>query len=298
MGIYVKLIKCYTNLQGKNIMISIIICSRNADIKQELKANIKETIGDVSYELVVIDNSQCKYSIFQAYNQGVQCAQYPVLCFIHEDVVFMSKDWGDKICQSFQNRAVGLLGVIGGHYMGNFSRSWGDSGLISGQVIQGGRKGHAVKIVHDEYRYLNGDVVAVDGLFLASKKILFDNGTLSWDETSYEGFHFYDMDISMQVLKAGLSIKIIDGLLIQHNSCSFYNDSFYQNYKIFYTKWGNIFPVISPLVSPELQRTAYLNVLESHVQQGTRLSHCNKLMKCFPYKIATKIRLLLGCDVW
>lgn len=279
-------------------MISIIICSRNADVKSELRKNIKETIGDTPYELIVIDNSKSTYSIFQAYNQGVLRAKYPFLCFIHEDIYFKTPNWGDMICRLSQNQDVGLLGVIGGHYMGNFSRSWGDSRLISGQVIQGEKDGYACEFVHNEYHDLGEDVVAVDGLFLASKKTLFDDGTLYWDETSYDGFHFYDMDISMQVLKAGLKIRLVGGLLIQHNSHSVYNESFYQNYKIFYTKWSHFLPVNSGTLSQDLAQTAYVNILDSNVQMGIQLYRRNKIMKYWPYRIATKIMLLLGYEVW
>lgn len=52
-------------------MLSLIICSRTPRISEELERNIAETIG-CEYELVVIDNSKNKYSIFSAYNQGVR----------------------------------------------------------------------------------------------------------------------------------------------------------------------------------------------------------------------------------
>lgn len=279
-------------------MISIIVCSRNADVKKELRTNIDETIGRTPHELIVIDNSNCDYSIFQAYNQGVQRAKYPILCFIHEDIIFKSLDWGDLICRLFRNEEIGLLGVIGGYYMGDFSKSWGDSGLIRGQIIQGGGKCCGIKFVHNECHDLGCNVVAVDGLFLVSKKELFGKGILFWDENSYDGFHFYDMDISMQVLKAGLKIQIVDDLLIQHNSHSVYNESFYKNYKAFYSKWRNFLPVSSCDFSEELQKMAYMNILESNVQLGIRLYRRNKVMNYLPYRIATKIMLLLGYDVW
>jgi hypothetical protein len=44
-------------------MISIIICSRTQTISSDLFENIKDTIG-CDYELVVIDNSENTYSIF------------------------------------------------------------------------------------------------------------------------------------------------------------------------------------------------------------------------------------------
>ena len=47
--------------------------------------NIANTIG-TEYELVHIDNSDPKYSIYEAYNEGVKLSKYDNLCFLHEDV--------------------------------------------------------------------------------------------------------------------------------------------------------------------------------------------------------------------
>lgn len=80
-------------------MISIAICSRTPDILAELRQNITETIG-CDFEWVVVDNSQNQYNIFQAYNEGVRRAKGDVLCFCHDDVKFLSTEWG-KQTQSY-----------------------------------------------------------------------------------------------------------------------------------------------------------------------------------------------------
>lgn len=95
-------------------MISIIICSRKADISRELKDNIAATIG-CEYELCVIDNSRNDYNIFTAYNEGVRRAKGDILCFMHEDILFHSEKWGTIVEEFFLEHAeAGLLGVIGG----------------------------------------------------------------------------------------------------------------------------------------------------------------------------------------
>ena len=65
-------------------MISIIICSRTATISKKLSANIAETIS-CDYELVIVDNSENKYSIFNAYNIGIKRSKGKYLCFVHDD---------------------------------------------------------------------------------------------------------------------------------------------------------------------------------------------------------------------
>ena len=51
-------------------MISIIICSRNPEMDKRLDENIRQTIG-AEYEIVLVDNSEGKYGICGAYNEGV-----------------------------------------------------------------------------------------------------------------------------------------------------------------------------------------------------------------------------------
>ena len=76
-----------------NNLLSLIICSRKADVSQELKDNVAATIG-CEYELCVIDNSRNEYNIFSAYNEGVRRAKGGILCFMHEDVLFRANGWG------------------------------------------------------------------------------------------------------------------------------------------------------------------------------------------------------------
>ena len=78
-------------------MISIVVCSRYPKIDVSLEKNIRDTIGDVQYEIVWIDNSHNQYSIFEAYNEGVSRSKGDYLCFMHEDIVYWSHDWGDLV---------------------------------------------------------------------------------------------------------------------------------------------------------------------------------------------------------
>ena len=105
-------------------MINIIICSRHKEISSELRTNLQSTIG-VDFELIVVDNSQNIYSIFQAYNEGVKRSCYPYLCFMHEDILFHTQDWGEKVMAHFEDTKVGLIGVAGGHCMLNTPSSCG-----------------------------------------------------------------------------------------------------------------------------------------------------------------------------
>jgi len=94
-------------------MISIIICSRKSIIDVRLSENLNDTIG-CEYELIIIDNSENKYSIFEAYNLGIQRSTGNYLCFIHDDILFHTLVWGNVIKSIFQSDLnIGLIGVAG-----------------------------------------------------------------------------------------------------------------------------------------------------------------------------------------
>lgn len=195
-------------------MISIIICSRKTEIPTELRQNIAETIG-CEHELVVIDNSQNKYSIFQAYNEGVKHSLGEVLCFMHEDILYRSNGWGKIITDVFEDNTIGLVGFAGTHFLSSSPFYWTDSPFISEHNLTND-KGTVLECFKDDYYNSNGiaDLVAVDGFCFFIKKKLFD--TIRFDDNTYSGFHAYDMDICMQVLKAGFRVCACNRVLIEH----------------------------------------------------------------------------------
>jgi hypothetical protein len=76
--------------------------------------NITETAG-VDVEIIPIDNSDNKYSIFSAYNTGYKKANFEYLCFLHEDISFKTHNWGQKLIQHLSKGGTGFVGIAGGN---------------------------------------------------------------------------------------------------------------------------------------------------------------------------------------
>lgn len=223
-------------------MISLIICSRKQDVSAELKENIRRTIG-TEYELVVIDNSDSSKSIFSAYNEGAARATGDFFCFMHEDILYRTVDWGRNVIRSFEDETVGLIGIAGGKYLPPFPGYWfsnPDDRCIN--IIQHSGKGDAA--VHD---YVNEaaadstDVVAVDGVWFCIRKNLFER--ISFDEAYYSGFHIYDLDICMQVLAAGYRCRVVYDILIEHFSIGNGGRTWLDSALRFVDKWRGSLPV-------------------------------------------------------
>ena len=221
------------------------MCSRLPDIPQSLKDNIAETIN-VKYELIVIDNSTNKHSIFSAYNEGVHLAKYPFICFAHEDILFRTQNWGQNVIKHFDDKTIGLIGMAGTHFLPKVPTYWTTSPFISEYNLTND-KGKLIECFHIDL--FQGkklvDVVACDGFCLFIRKELFK--FISYDEKTYTGFHYYDMDICMQVLETKHRVCICKDVLIEHSWSDNYSKAglnfFYYNQKLFFEKWKDHFPI-------------------------------------------------------
>ena len=116
-------------------MISIIICSRFQSISKELKDNIENTVG-VVHEIICIDNSKSQYDIFSAYNEGVKRSQYPLLCFMHEDILHYTSDWGKLLINHFRDLKVGLIGISGPRFISQIPGIWWGPGVQMQERMQ------------------------------------------------------------------------------------------------------------------------------------------------------------------
>ena len=238
------------------MMISIIVCSTKSAEDCSYVKNIEDTIGNVDYELIWIDNSESTYSIFEAYNKGVQLSKGDYLCFAHEDIFYRSNSWGEIVVDAFaRDFNVGMLGLVGGHVLTRISTCWWSTDrlrgvLWQGTVENGTYKSHLARWTKqdDTDKY----AVSVDGVWMVIRKSLFSR--IKFDSDTYSGFHFYDMDISMQVNCSGYKILIIDGVEVEHKSAGRVNASFYRNCIAFHKKWDKMLPIYSSLPSANDQR--------------------------------------------
>lgn len=245
-------------------MISIVVCSRMPDIPSDLKKNIKESIG-TDYELIVIDNSLNKYSIFSAYNEGLKIANGDILCYMHEDVYFHTSKWGSEVEKYFQLYPnAGMVGVAGTHYLASMPSAWWDSEICSGQLLQGATVNGEYRVVREDswldYKKNPTLVVSVDGLWMCFQRKVFD--MIKWDDSSFVGFHCYDTDISLQVWNAGYEVHIFWDMLLEHKSLGSAGADFYDSLNILYRKWKHILPLVEGVELSKSEMQARSRIVE------------------------------------
>jgi GT2 family glycosyltransferase len=244
-------------------MISIIICSRTEFISAELKSNIEETIG-VEFEIILINNSENRHSIFEAYNKGVEQSSYPFLCFMHDDIKYYSKDWGKKISTHFEDTQTGAIGIAGTPYAASLPGSWWGGGLVNQYLLPLDNDEPQITVTYKEPE-LKNEVVLLDGVWFCIRKELFDR--IRFDSKSYTGFHFYDVDISLQVQQSGYKLYSIFDVLIRHYTRGIMNQNWCENAMIFHKKWQAVLPLSSIELPYNERCEAGLKTLKEYIYQ-------------------------------
>lgn len=258
-------------------MLSLICCSQYEDIPKELSFNVQKTIG-VEYEWIWIYNQNNKYSIFEAYNIGVQKAQGKILCFMHQDIEYLSNNWGKLVENLLSRNDVDACAVAGADYYRK-SPSYYPCGKGHNKInlIQYTVDGD----IHWEEYNKSERIVVFDGLWFCIKKTCFDK--IRFDSTLYSGFHFYDIDIAVQMYVNRMNVYTIPDVWIKHYSSGNTNLLWLRNSFLFYEKWKNIMPInVNPVDQTEvllLEKEALYSAFRStiHFHELKLMIKCIKI---------------------
>lgn len=182
-------------------MISIIICSINNGYLQNVSENISKTIG-TGYELLVWDNHVEKKGICEVYNRMAERAKFPLLCFLHEDVLFETEGWGKILLNFFRDYpGTGVAGLAGSACKSAMFSGWHTNNSRYDYFNYTHRTNgvdHKVRQPADAAGNVF-PVVCIDGVFIVSRREVWQD--LRFDEARLKGFHFYDIDFSLRAAK-------------------------------------------------------------------------------------------------
>lgn len=207
-------------------MLSVIICSRAEIISNDLSKDIKNMVG-CEYELIVIDNSENRYSIFEAYNLGILRSKGDFLCFMHDDIRIHTQNWGNIIGMIFNaDSQIGLIGIAGSKIKTKMPSAWwhcADSCKrisviqhFANKEIKDWRIGWENEVLEE--------VVVIDGVFMVTRK----NDAVRFNE-QLTGFHNYDLNLSFEYIKRGFKVMVTKNILIEHFSIGKIDASWYNS---------------------------------------------------------------------
>jgi len=219
-----------------NVKISIVYSTRLID--QSFIDHLEKTCLHKGVEILPYVNNG-EYSLTEIYNKGLKEASSDIIVFCHDDIIFETKNWGDKLIKQFsKNPEYSILGVAGTNHMIN-GMWWEIRNAMHGTVKHtDGNKTWENKYSTNYGNQLK-EMIVLDGLFLAVDRNKIKN---KFDE-SFKGFHFYDISFCFENHINGAKLGLISNIKLIHKSIGGTNDEWVSNKEIFEKKYSEKLPL-------------------------------------------------------
>jgi tetratricopeptide (TPR) repeat protein len=210
--------------------ISVIICSITPAKFDRVSANYSALLKDLPHEIVGIHDAR---SLAEGYNRGAKRAKGEILVFSHDDIEIASPDFAPKLIGRLsQFDLIGIAGtdrVCGGAWM---DAQWPH---VFGQVGMPAAQGNRIMVTAFLIRGTSATPMqALDGVFFATRRPVVEK--IQFDESTFDGWHLYDLDFSYRVAGAGFRLGVCNDLLIVHQSGGDYGEAWYQYARKFMRK--------------------------------------------------------------
>jgi hypothetical protein len=200
-----------------NRLVSIVICSNTRAKFEKVMVNFRERLGPVPHEVIGIHDAR---SLSEGYNRGVVRSRGDIVVFSHDDIRIVSPDFAAKLFASLAQ--CDLVGVAGTTLLR--SAAWGRSGWphLAGQVGHTLPDGRRLVVLYGLQDRLVLGAQAFDGLFFAVRREVLER--VRFDESTFDGWHFYDVDFTFSAFLAGLRLGIRTDLLVWHDSTGSFDE--------------------------------------------------------------------------
>lgn len=217
-------------------MMSIVICSIDESRYSAVCANYRQAFAGEPVEIIGIRDAK---SMCEGYNRGIQQSHGDVVIFSHDDVEIIGTQSARRLRAHLQR--YDLLGIAGTTRL--VGPRWVEAGppFLFGQVAQinSSGKGYDVAIWNATLP-AHGEMQALDGVFLCARRNVVEQ--LQFDESTFGGFHLYDLDFSFRAYRAGFKLAVINDLPMIHASMGEFGDRWAEDAERFVRKHGSALP--------------------------------------------------------
>lgn len=181
-------------------MISILTRVRYPELYRKMQESARGTAsGPIMFSMMEDDGSP---RIAESYNLLGATSMADILLFVHDDIVFLSKGWDDKIREAL---------VLGFDVVGVCGSQKYDGGMVfdSGKQYSAGRvvsrvgDKRVVKLM--ENRSEIEPVRVIDGMFMATTR---EHFLKTGFEMQFDGLFYYDLDFCLRSKCAVIDILV------------------------------------------------------------------------------------------
>jgi GT2 family glycosyltransferase len=227
-------------------MVNFICVSNDQQKVMSLERSIRSTFGNTRpWKLEVVDGG--RHDIFGGYNAGAANCVGDILVFLHQDVLVLANSMAfERPLLMLENPGTGLIGVAGATRLNAAGTWWGDlpqAQMLSfcrGFVGCPGKNEFGMNFLAWPGPGSFGEALVVDGVFLMCHRRTFER-LGGFDDKSFKGFHFYDVDISLRAHLAGLRNHVAP-IALYHDSTGKYDDVWEGARQIFVRKHAGRLP--------------------------------------------------------
>jgi len=237
-------------------MISVVICSVNAQKYEAVCANLRERLHGVPHEIIGIHDAR---SLTEGYNRGVARSRGDILAFCHDDIEIISPSFSRLVREHLHTFDV--IGCAGTTRLKD--SKWMTSGdpYVQGVVAYpADRAWPAERFDVNAWGGVElkqyGGIQALDGFFIAANRHVAES--VRFDEETFDGFHVYDTDFTYTAFLRGFKLGVCKDILVAHQSGGDFKNAYQAYGDRFQDKYRNHLPAMEPDGLVEV--TKYLGV--------------------------------------
>jgi len=211
--------------------VSVIVCSRDEQKGRRIRAHYEALFAGRDFEVIQIYDAR---SLCEAYNRGFARTSGDVVIFSHDDIEIASDDFASRLLRHLSSSD--LAGVVGTTQLAG--TSWIAAGWprLHGCIVHPNHVSPG--LVFDCYGPIPRDPIqAVDGVLIAANRRVCE--TIRFDEATFDGFHFYDLDFSHRAFLEGFRIAVAWDVLVRHDSIGRSDGSWQKYAQLFLAKHGS-----------------------------------------------------------
>lgn len=183
---------------------AFILCTNNDIYLNECLLYLEQLLIPPNYEteIITIHDAKCMTA---GYNEAMAATDAKYKIYMHQDVFIINRYFLYDILSIFESDAsIGMIGMIGYPVVSRCGFMWREE-AVGAVPLYGTKKAYS-HLEPNAYRYqlTDGlyDAALIDGLMMVTSQ------DFPWDETSLQGWDFYDAFQSMNYLLHGYRVVV------------------------------------------------------------------------------------------
>jgi hypothetical protein len=218
--------------------ISVVVCSIDPNRLARLRVDLERELADQDWELVAIHDAR---SLNDGYRRGLARSRGELVVLCHDDIGILTRQFATRLRERLANHD--LIGVAGSDRLAGPKWFWSGPPHTASWVCQPHGTGWLLGLLGPHAPVVE-KAQALDGLFLAGRRDALLE--LGFDAETFDGFHFYDLDLSWRAHRAGLRCAVALDLLLWHAS----GGDFASSWQHYAQRFAEKFPELAAVSPP------------------------------------------------